>query len=70
MLQTSEAHPFCTPRPRYRYVRDRHSDDCHLLPSSDYAQSCRFLLPYDKKHESVLLFLKKRLNISDHQVWV
>lgn len=44
--------------------RNRHMDDCHLLPSADYVQSCTFPIPFDHKHEGLEMFLRIRFNIT------
>eukprot|EP00039_Didymoeca_costata_P002006 m.56928 g.56928 ORF g.56928 m.56928 type:complete len:532 (-) comp11068_c0_seq2:1483-3078(-) len=42
----------------------RHMDDCHLLPSQDFAHSCDFPIPYDSHHDGVGMLLRVRFNIS------
>ena len=43
---------------------NRHIDDCHLLPSEDYVQSCTFPIPFDHKHKGLELFLRVRFNVT------
>ena len=44
--------------------QSRHKDDCHLLPSVDYAHSCDYLVPWDDTHKGLGLLMRVRFNIT------